>query len=197
MSGQRLLLNARRARRSLRRDAGFGLIEMLIALTLISVGIAAALSVFGSSIVSLQHAAKEGSALALADRQLEAYRAMPNECLPQDLVANLGYTTPAQALPTGSISSTCASPYTPPSYTDPRDPTNTTPFPNPYAAVQNVSTTVSPDHRAYTVTTDPTANSSYCGGALQIVISVTLQNATEILARETSCFSEAGTAPGT
>lgn len=170
-----------------RSEAGIGLIELLVALTMIAVGIGAALSVFASSIVSLQHGAKEGTALSLADRQLEAYRSMSFACLPTSLTS--GYTTPAQV----GVDPACGAPFEPPDYTDPRDPSNPTPFPNPYAATQQVSGAVSPDHRAYTVATSVTGNSSRCGGnATQIIVSVTLQGDTTVLARESSCFSSSG-----
>jgi len=170
-----------------RSDAGIGLVELLVALTIIAVGVGAALSVFASSIVSLQHGAKQGTALSLADRQLEAYRSMSFSCLPTALVS--GYTTPAQL----GIDPNCGAPFEPPDYTDPRDPSNPTPFPNPFAATQQISGSVSPDHRAYTVTTSVTANSSKCGGnATQIIVSVTAQGDTTVLARESSCFSLSG-----
>lgn len=173
-------------------EAGIGLIELLIALTLVAVGIAAALSVFASSIVSLQHGAKEGTALTLADRQLEAYRAMSFACLPTTLTS--GLTLPSQLSP--SVDAACGAPFEGPpygTYTDPRDPSNATPFPNPYAASQTVPGNVSPDHRAYTVVTSVTANSPQCGGtSTQIIVSVNLVGDLTNLARESSCFSRAG-----
>jgi type II secretory pathway pseudopilin PulG len=170
-------------------ETGVGLIELLIALTLIAVGVGAALSVFASSIVSLQHGAKQGTAVSLADRQLEAYRAMSFDCLPTSLTS--GFTTPAQV----GVDPACGTPFVPPDYTDPRDPTNPSPYPNPFAATQSVTGTVSPDHRAYTVTTSIAANSASCGGnATQIIVSVTLAGNATVLAREASCFSSAGDA---
>ena len=74
--------------RALRSEQGIGLIELLIALTILAVGIAATTAVFASSLLDLQHSSKEGTAITLADRQLESYRAMPFNCLPDDLVVD-------------------------------------------------------------------------------------------------------------
>lgn len=111
-------------------EAAFGLIELLIALTVLTIAIGALLALFASSIAALAHSGKEGSAVTLADRQLETYRAMPFNCIPTAL------------------------PFTPPSgcgaYTG---------FPNPYTAVQVTTTDESPDQRIYRVTTAVTGAS--------------------------------------
>jgi type II secretory pathway pseudopilin PulG len=193
MSDRRLRL---RASRLARDESGIGLIELMIALTLIAIGVGAALSVFASSIVSLQHGAREGTALTLADRQVEAYRSMSFACLPTSLTSGV-------VVPVGPDPG-CATVFDTP---DPRDPPtcrtvpatcNPHPFPNPYAATQTVSKTVSPDHRSYTVITDVTANSPYCGNtATQVIVSVNQVGNSTVLARESSCFSNAGNAAGT
>jgi prepilin-type N-terminal cleavage/methylation domain-containing protein len=108
----------------LRAEQGIGLIELLIALTILAVGVSATTAVSASSLINLQHASKEGTAITLADRQLESYRAMPFACLP---------TTSSWSIPSG-----CATP---------------SGFPNPYSASQTTTSADSPDHRLYTVTT--------------------------------------------
>jgi prepilin-type N-terminal cleavage/methylation domain-containing protein len=55
-------------------DGGFGLIELLIAMTLLTIGIGALLTVFTASAVSLRRAGEKGTALTLADTQMEKYR---------------------------------------------------------------------------------------------------------------------------
>jgi type II secretory pathway pseudopilin PulG len=65
---------ARRLRGRALRDDGFGLVELLIAMTILMVGIGALLAVFASSAVSLRRAGEKGTALTLADTQMEAYR---------------------------------------------------------------------------------------------------------------------------
>ena len=114
-----------RARLNLvRSEEGIGLIELLIALTILVVGIGATTAVFTSSLMDLRHSSKEGTAISLADRQLESYRAMPFNCLP----TTTSWTAPAGCLtPSG--------------------------FPNPYSGSQTTTSSESPDHRTYLVTT--------------------------------------------
>jgi Tfp pilus assembly protein PilV len=113
-------------------EAGQGLIELLMALTLLTVGIGATLSLFASSLVSMRHAGKEGTALTLADRQMETYRSMPYSCISSTFTQ-----------PTGCLT-----------YTG---------FPNPYSATQTPTSSDSPDHQLYDVTTSITtvSGSSY------------------------------------
>jgi len=60
---------------SLRRnEQGFGLVELLIALTVLAVGILGVASAFMSGMVTLRRAGQTATATALADRQLERYR---------------------------------------------------------------------------------------------------------------------------
>ena len=61
----------------LRRDeSGFGLVELLIAMTVLSVGILATIAAFTSGTFALQRAAKLSTATAIADAQMERYRAI-------------------------------------------------------------------------------------------------------------------------
>jgi type II secretory pathway pseudopilin PulG len=55
-------------------DNGFGMVELLIAMTLLIVAIAALMLAFASSAVSLRRAGQKGTALTLADTQMEWYR---------------------------------------------------------------------------------------------------------------------------
>jgi type II secretory pathway pseudopilin PulG len=107
-----------------RGQSGQGLIELLAAMTLLSVAVAGLLAAFSASVISLRHSGHEGTALTLADRQMEAYRSLPNSCIPT-------------ALP-GSAPSGCAT---------------FAGFPDPYAHSQTVAAADSPDHQAYTVST--------------------------------------------
>jgi type II secretory pathway pseudopilin PulG len=68
---------ANRLRRSRQRaagDEGFGLVELLIATTMLTIAIGSLLAVFVSSAVSLRRAGQKGTALTLADTQMEKYR---------------------------------------------------------------------------------------------------------------------------
>ena len=152
-----------------RSEEGFGLVELLIAMTILVIGIAATLSVFASSIISLGHASKAGTELTIAERQLEAYRAMPFVCVPRG-----GVIAPMPA----SCSAT-------PPYPG---------FPNPYASTQTVFGPDAPDHRSYRVTTAVSASTTNP----QITVTVALSAApSTALATESSYFSDAGTAPTT
>ena len=64
----------RRLQQRSANDDAFGIVELLIALTLLSIGIAAMVSAFAASAVSLRRAGQRGTALTLADTQMEAYR---------------------------------------------------------------------------------------------------------------------------
>jgi type II secretory pathway pseudopilin PulG len=158
----------------LRADSGQGLIELLIALTILVIGIGATTAVFAGSILTLQHGGKEGTALTLADRQVEAYRALAPSCVP--------FTTSATAsAPTNPNSGSCPTP---------------TSFPNPYAGSQTPTSSDTPDHRSYTVTTTVQCVSASCSttdptSTIQIRVTVTEAGGSTILARETSNFSKA------
>jgi type II secretory pathway pseudopilin PulG len=68
---------ATRLRRLMRRascDEGFGLVELLIAMTMLAIAVGALVTVFVSSAVSLRRAGQKGTALTLADTQMEKYR---------------------------------------------------------------------------------------------------------------------------
>jgi type II secretory pathway pseudopilin PulG len=62
--------------RVLNEERGFGLIELLIALTLLNVGILALVAAFNSGALALQRASKTSTGSALADKQMELYRSM-------------------------------------------------------------------------------------------------------------------------
>jgi Tfp pilus assembly protein PilV len=60
-----------------RCDQGFGLIELLMAMVMLNIGILAIVAAFNSGIVTLNRASRVSTAAALADAQMEAYRALP------------------------------------------------------------------------------------------------------------------------
>jgi type II secretory pathway pseudopilin PulG len=107
----------------LRGERGLGMIELLAAMALLSIAIAALLAAFASSVLSISRTGTEGTALTVADRQLEVYRTLPFACI---------------ALNSGTAASGCPA---------------KTGFPNPYSATQTPTASDTPDHRTYTVTT--------------------------------------------
>ena len=59
-----------------RSEEGFGLVELLIAMTVLAIGIMGVASAFISGMVALRRADQTATATVLADRQLERYRAL-------------------------------------------------------------------------------------------------------------------------
>ena len=134
-----------------------GLVELLIAMTVLAIGVGASLTLFADSLVSMRHASKEGTAITLADRQMETYRSMPFSCISSSF-----------SVPSGCIT-----------YSS---------FPDPYAASQTTTSSDSPDHRLYDVTTAISTS----GSSLQIEVTVAQQGTSGVLAQETSNFSSNG-----
>jgi Tfp pilus assembly protein PilE len=60
----------------LRQEGGFGLIELLMAITMLTVGILAIVAAFNSGIVTLKRSGMVATASVLADQQMELYRAV-------------------------------------------------------------------------------------------------------------------------
>jgi type II secretory pathway pseudopilin PulG len=60
----------------LRSDHGFGLIELLMAMVILNIGILAIVAAFNSGIFALNRASRISTASALADSQMEVYRAI-------------------------------------------------------------------------------------------------------------------------
>jgi type IV pilus modification protein PilV len=59
-----------------RRDEGFGLIELLIAMTVLAIGLLALMAAFGSAYASINRASEIGTASVLGDKEMETFRAM-------------------------------------------------------------------------------------------------------------------------
>ena len=74
------------ARLATSSEAGFGVIELLIAMTVMAIGISAIVAGFSSGIVALNNASRTGTAGTLADKQMEAYRALPYASVPARLM---------------------------------------------------------------------------------------------------------------
>ena len=60
----------------IRSQQGFALIEMLIAIVVINVGLLAILLALNSGMVTLRRSAESSTASAVADKQIESYRAV-------------------------------------------------------------------------------------------------------------------------
>jgi prepilin-type N-terminal cleavage/methylation domain-containing protein len=71
-------------------EEGFGLVELLIAMTIMSVGLMAILATFASSAISVNRAGHANAAAVLADAQIEAYRVMTYDDIGLDTAAFAG-----------------------------------------------------------------------------------------------------------
>jgi type II secretory pathway pseudopilin PulG len=103
-----------RAWRRLRSDGGFGLVELMIAMVILNVGLLALAAALSSGANTIRRASRVSSATAIADSQLEVYRALTYDAI--GLSAAAIATTDATyrgdaALPGGStanlVTATC------------------------------------------------------------------------------------------
>jgi Tfp pilus assembly protein PilE len=76
-----------------REESGFGLVELLIAMTVMIVGITALVAAMSSGFIAVKRAADESTAAAVADKQMEAYHALPNCAVYLDSTKILGTTS--------------------------------------------------------------------------------------------------------
>jgi type II secretory pathway pseudopilin PulG len=60
----------------LRSEHGFGLIELLMAMVMLNIGVLAIVAAFNSSMFALNRASRISTAAAVADAQMELYRAL-------------------------------------------------------------------------------------------------------------------------
>jgi prepilin-type N-terminal cleavage/methylation domain-containing protein len=72
----------RRLKSRLHADEGMTLIELLIAMTILSIGIAALVAGFSSGVVAINHSRLTSTAGSLADQQMELYRQASFASLP-------------------------------------------------------------------------------------------------------------------
>jgi Tfp pilus assembly protein PilV len=99
-------------RKLLRREGGFGLIELLMAMTMLNIGLLAVVAAFSSGIVSLNRASRITTAAVLADGQMELYRALTYNAIrlePTSIPGGAPYTTDT-AYNASQVTATCAGP---------------------------------------------------------------------------------------
>src|SRR5438132_14201350 len=83
----------------LRSERGFGLIELLMAMVMLNIGILAIVAAYNSSIFALNRASRVSTAAALADSQMELYRALTYDAVGSTRTAFPASTTPTSATP--------------------------------------------------------------------------------------------------
>jgi type II secretory pathway pseudopilin PulG len=158
-----------------REEHGFGLIELLMAMTILNIGILAIVAAFNSGIVTLRRASLVSTGAVLADQQMELYRSLTYD---QILLTS-------STIPTGA-------PYTTDSAYSATQVTGTCGASTPANAC-NASRSISsgPDRHSYRV--DSYIVISYPSGTSRQVKQVTVvvrdgRNVNSVLAREASTF---------
>ena len=71
-------------RTRLRAEAGMGLVELLIAMTVLAVALLALVAAFSSGALTLQRAGQTSTAAALANQQMELYRGLKYDSIRLD-----------------------------------------------------------------------------------------------------------------
>jgi Tfp pilus assembly protein PilE len=158
----------------LRHEAGFGLIELLMAMTILNVGILAVVAAFNSGIVTLRRSGVTATASVLADKQMELYRSLTYGSIaldPSSIPSTTPYTSDS-AYSASQVTITC-----------------TAPIPAQCNASQ---TTTGPDHHAYRVDSY-IVDDHPAGSAGRTVRRVTVvvrdgRHLANVLARSTSTF---------
>jgi len=161
----------------LRNEKGFGLIELLMAMTMLNIGILALVAAFNSGAIALQRASRTTTAAALADQQMELYRAIMYSAIGLDATSvNATDTTyRGDSVLGGSIANdltvTCSG----------------SPLPNQCVPSRTVA---GADHRNYRVDTYITQTTPPNGRAVKL-ITIVVRDGTSpyrTLAREQSTF---------
>ena len=170
--------------RRLRQEDGFGLLELLMAMTILNIGILATVAAFNTGIVTLRRSGMISTASVLADKQMELYRSLTYGSIVLDSTS-IPATTPYTSDPAWSssqVTTTC-----------------TTPLPPECNASQS---TTGPDHHPYridtyiiddrpvTTYTQPPGTQHATSRALRRVTVVVRdgRNTNTVLAREMSTF---------
>jgi Tfp pilus assembly protein PilV len=103
-------------RARLRKESGFGMIELLIAMVMLNVGLLALVAAFNSGIITLQRASRVTTASVLADQQMERYREITYSSIRLETAAatsadsDLTYRNDAaRSYPTAQVTGTCVS----------------------------------------------------------------------------------------
>jgi type II secretory pathway pseudopilin PulG len=168
----------------LRCERGFGLIELLMAMVMLNIGILAIVAAFSSGMFALKRASKISTASALADSQMELFRAITysNIALDANSLASvdntykcdsaLGSSCPNST--SGEVTATCAG----------------SPLPNYCLPTRNVT---GADRKSYRVDTYITMTTPTNGRAEKLV-TVVVRDGTALsarpLAREASTFDQ-------
>jgi prepilin-type N-terminal cleavage/methylation domain-containing protein len=178
-------------RTRLRAEAGMGLIELMIAMTILAVALLALVAAFSSGALTLRRAGQTSTASALANQQMELYRGIkycsirlddaslssPPTLYTADSAYNGSQVLDTAPCPASGSAPTCSA----------------VPWPDPCNASQTVT---GPDSRSYRVDTYIVAENNAGVGELKNVTVVVRDPAnltTDGLVRTSSKFDEIAT----
>jgi len=113
-----------------------------MAMTILSIGMLAVVAAFNSGIVSLARASQVSTGAALADQQMEQYRALPNSCIYLTSVSNNSAYVADSAYTASQVTSSAAC-----------TALGITPPTNATTASRSVAAASSPDQKSYQVDT--------------------------------------------
>src|SRR5438067_1044619 len=138
-------------------EEGQGLIELIVALTVLTIGIGSLLTLLSSSALSLQRSDQKGTALVLAEKQIELYRGVVYKDirLDQNSVNNVPTVDPSGYY-TSANSSDSSIPSAAGQLTDTAPGNVTTDCPDgavPVECMPVQPNVVGPDHRRYRIDT--------------------------------------------
>ena len=167
----------------LRSEEGFGLIELLMAMVLLNIGILAIVAAYNSGMFALKRASALSTASALADSQMETYRAITYAAIGLDSTT-LGTVDNTYKCDT-ALGSGCPNSTTPEVTT-----TCTAPIPNECIPSRSLS---GADHKPYRVDTYITTATPTNGRSLKVV-TVVVRDGNHLsarpLARVSSTFDQ-------
>ena len=161
-------------------QAGFGLIELLMAMIILNVGILAVVASFNAGIITLNRASRVTTAAVLADQQMELYRAVEYEAI-RLASASIPGTAPYTTDPAYTCGG-CSTPITTPSCSGP-----------PYANECNASRAVTgADSKLYRLNTYITQSTPTGGRPVKLVTIVVRDEANQsrVYVRQASSFDE-------
>jgi type II secretory pathway pseudopilin PulG len=166
-----------RTMKRLRSEEGFGLLELLISITILNVGILALVAAFNSGALAQQRAAQVGTAAALGERQLELYRGLKYSSITLDAASKATASADSvyaadPAYNATQVTSTCTG----------------SPIPSECNAMR---TTTGPDGISYRVDTYIVTETPPNGRAVKrVTVVVRRGSALKTLTRLTSLFDE-------
>jgi type II secretory pathway pseudopilin PulG len=142
----------------LRNEKGFGLLELLMAMTMLNIGILALVAAFNSGAVALQRASRVTTAATLADAQMELYRGLTYAVIGLESTSVNGTDSlyRSDSVLGGSISNDLIA----------SSGCTGSPLPNQCLATR---TATGPDRRTYRVDTYVTATTPTNGRAMKLV----------------------------